>query len=398
MAEEIEKTAAPDSVGETARPVGASTEAAKGEESSPSIAALTAFLRGPRAIPSLSVVAILLLASIAFLYFARGFFLPVVLALMLHFLLKPLVRGLKRVRIAEPVGAAVVLAILLFTLWQGVSRLSQPAAEWLSRLPETVGQLDLKVRDVERRIEKMYRTFRQQRRTEDEPTTAPAERPPPPAPKLQIQTNLAESALIYTTSFLTGLLETLVLLYFLLASGDLFLTKLARVMPTTQDKEEALSIVHEVQHNISRFLFTITFINVGVALVVTALLYFAGMPNPLLWGVLAGLLNFIPYFGPFTVVAILTLVGVTTAESTGEGLLPPLLYLSVHALESNFITPMVLGRRLTLNPVVIFVSLIFWTWLWGIPGALLAVPLLMTLKIICDHFRPLAPVGEFLSQ
>jgi predicted PurR-regulated permease PerM len=97
-------------------------------------------------------------------------------------------------------------------------------------------------------------------------------------------------------------------------------------------------------------------------------------------------------------VAILALVGVTTGESAGEGLLPPLLYLGVHALESNFITPMVLGRRLTLNPVVIFVSLIFWTWLWGIPGALLAVPLLMTLKIICDHFPPLAPVAEFLSQ
>jgi predicted PurR-regulated permease PerM len=117
-----------------------------------------------------------------------------------------------------------------------------------------------------------------------------------------------------------------------------------------------------------------------------------------LWGALAGLLNFIPYFGPFTVVIVLTLVGVSTGESVGEGLLPPLIYLGVHALEANFITPMILGRRLTLNPVVIFTSLIFWTWLWGIAGALLAVPLLMTLKIICDHFKPMAPVGEFLSQ
>jgi predicted PurR-regulated permease PerM len=229
---------------------------------------------------------------------------------------------------------------------------------------------------------------------EEPPDKRPAER----TPKLQIQTNLAESALSFTTSFLGGVLETLVLLYFLLASGDLFLRKLARVMPTSRDKEEATAIVHEVQHNISRFLFTITCINVCVATLVSGIFYVVGMDNPLLWGALAGLLNFIPYFGPFTVVIVLTLVGVSTGESVGEGLLPPLIYLGVHALEANFITPMILGRRLTLNPVVIFTSLIFWTWLWGIAGALLAVPLLMTLKIICDHFKPMAPVGEFLSQ
>jgi predicted PurR-regulated permease PerM len=396
MAEQVEKIMAPAGTVETAPPPAESVP--KEESARSDITALTGFLRGPRAIPSLSVVGIFLLACVAFLYFARGFFLPVVLALMLHFLLKPLVRGLTRLRITEPIGAAVVLAAVLFIIGQAASSLSQPAAEWLSRLPSTVSQMELKVRDVERRIERLYRIYRPPRPGAERPEEVPPDKPTGGGPKLQIQTNLAESALSYTTSFLTGLLETIVLLYFFLASGDLFLNKLAKVMPTTQEKEEALSIVHEVQHNISRFLFTITFINVCVALVVTVLLYFVEMPNPLLWGVLAGLLNFIPYFGPFTVVIILTLVGVTTAESVGEGLLPPLLYLGVHALESNFITPMVLGRRLTLNPVVIFTSLIFWTWLWGIPGALLAVPLLMTFKIVCDHFRPLAPVGEFLSQ
>jgi len=396
MPEQVEKIEAALSPAESAEPQG---DVAQRETTARrDITALTAFLRGPRAIPSLSVVGIFVLACILFLYFARGFFLPVVLALMLHFLLKPLVRGLARLKITEPIGAAVVLAVVLFVIGQVASSLSQPAAEWLSRVPATAGQMERKIRDLERRVLEIYRPDKTTPSPPAPATGTPGEPRPDKRPNVNIQTNLAESALSYTTSFLGGLLETVVLLYFLLASGDLFLHKLARIMPTSRDKEQALAIVHEVQHNISRFLFTISFINVCVAVVVSGLLYFADMPNPLLWGVLAGLLNFIPYFGPFTVVIILTLVGVTTAESAGEGLLPPLIYLGVHALESNFITPMVLGRRLTLNPVVIFISLIWWTWLWGIPGALLAVPLLMTLKIICDHFEPLAPIGEFLSQ
>ena len=396
MAEQVEKIEAPLTSAQPAEPLDGMVAAEA--PARPDITALTAFLRGPRAIPSLSVVGIFVLACILFLYFARGFFLPVVLALMLHFLLKPLVRGLARLKLAEPIGAALVLAVVLFAIGQAASSLSQPAAEWLSRVPASASQMERKIRQLERRMLEIYRPDKSAR----SPAEPAADTPPAPGPdkrpNVNIQTNLAESALSYTTSFLGGLLETVVLLYFLLASGDLFLHKLARIMPTSRDKEQALAIVHEVQHNISRFLFTISFINVCVAGVVSGLLYFAQMPNPVLWGVLAGLLNFIPYFGPFTVVIILTLVGVTTADSAGEGLLPPLIYLGVHALESNFITPMVLGRRLTLNPVVIFISLIFWTWLWGIPGALLAVPLLMTLKIICDHFEPLAPIGEFLSQ
>ena len=388
MAEQLENTEALAPPEESAKSQGRGQ--AREEATRPDITALVAFLRGPRAVPALTMVGIFVLGCIAFLYFARPFFLPVVLALMLHFLLKPVVRGLARWHITEPIGAAVVLALLLFAIGNGVSRLSGPAREWAAKAPTTLQHMAAK-------LERLVRG------PGDVPATEPpAPVTPPSTPdrgtRVQIQTGLAESALSYTTGFLGGTLETIVLLYFLLASGDLFIHKLARVLPTLHEQEEAKEIIHEVQHNVSRFLFTITMINVGVATVVTGALYFVEMPNPLLWGALAGLLNFIPYFGPFTVVIVLTLVGLTTYDSIGEGLLPPLIYLGVHALESNFITPMVLGRRLTLNPVVIFLSLIFWTWMWGIPGALLAVPLLMTLKIICDHFRPLAPVAEFLSQ
>ena len=121
-----------------------------------------------------------------------------------------------------------------------------------------------------------------------------------------------------------------------------------------------------------------------------------GVPNPAMWGVLAALLNYIPYFGPFAGVLVLGVMGLLTFDTVPKGLLPPIWYLALHLLEANFITPILLGRRFVLNPVIIFISLIFWTWVWGVPGALLSVPILMTIKAICDRVPALAAVSEFL--
>jgi predicted PurR-regulated permease PerM len=170
-----------------------------------------------------------------------------------------------------------------------------------------------------------------------------------------------------------------------------------RVLPHQSEKQEAVAIVRDVQQNISRFLFTVTLINTAMGLLVALAMLLLGMPNPILWGVVAGVLNFVPYFGPFTVSVVLVLAGLLSFEPAGRALLPAMVYLAIHATESNLVTPAILGRRLTLSPLVIFVSLMFWTWVWGIAGALLAVPLLMALKIISDHVKPLGPIGELIS-
>jgi len=359
----------------------------------PDMTTLAALLRGPRTVLAVATVGTFFLGCIAFLYFARSFILPVVLALILNFLLKPVVRLLARIKLPEPAGAAIVLAVVLFAVGSGVSTLSGPARDWARKAPEGLRKVERKIRHV------LHPAGEAQA-----PTAAPNPREPTkptttePGTSLQIQTGVAESILSNTTTFLGGMVEILVLLYFFLASGDMLMNKVVKVLPTRQNKNQALQIVDEVQRNISAYLSIVTIINACLGLVVGTALYFLKVPNPLLWGVLAGLLNFIPYLGPFTITVVMALVGLLTYEAMGEALLPPLVYLGVHALESNFITPTVLGRRLTLNPVVIFVSLIFWTWLWGIPGALLAVPLLMTVKIVCDHVTPLAPISEFLSQ
>lgn len=169
----------------------------------------------------------------------------------------------------------------------------------------------------------------------------------------------------WTGTLLAGLGETLVLLYLLLASGDLFLQKLVHVMPTLRDKKRAVEISHEIQQNISNYLFSVSLINLGLGMVVSGGLYFMCVPNAAMWGMFVALLNFVPYFGPVAGIVLLAAVGLLAFDTMWQGLLPPGWYLLLHLLEANLLTPVLLGRRFTLNPVVIFVSLIFWTWLWG---------------------------------
>ena len=195
-----------------------------------------------------------------------------------------------------------------------------------------------------------------------------------------------------------GGIETLVLVYLFLASGDLFLLKLVRVMPTMSDKKRVIAISHEIQKNISHYLLSVSIINVSLGVVVGGGLYFMGLPNAVVWGLLVAALNFIPYFGPIVGVVLLVAAGLLTFDSLLLGLLPSSWYLLLHLFEANLITPVLLGRRFTLNPVVIFVSLIFWTWLWGVPGALLSVPILVSIKVICDRIPTLSSVSELLAN
>src|SRR6185436_20583899 len=159
-----------------------------------------------------------------------------------------------------------------------------------------------------------------------------------------------------------------------------------------------VEISHEIQQNISNYLFSVSSINIGLGMVTSVGLYLMGVPNAAMWGILAAVLNFVPYFGPVAGVIVLATVGLLTFDTLGRGLLPPAWYLLLHLVEANLVTPVLLGRRFTLNPVVIFVSLIFWTWLWGVPGALLSVPILVSIKVVCDRVPAMTHVSELLSR
>lgn len=364
------------------------------ERPRPDIRRLVEFLAGPIDVRSLALTGIFVLLLFYTIYFARAFLLPIVLAILLNFLLSPAVRGLRRLRIPEKLGAAIVLLSLLAVVVYGGYRLSGPASQWLDKAPRGLQRVERRIRDIQRPVEEVRQAAEQVE--EQVGRLAGRDRR---TQQVELRGDgLTGAILSRTQAFLGGAIVMVVLLYFLLASGDLFLRKLVRVLPRLSDKKRAIEIARETERHVSRYLSTVTLINVGLGIVVAGAMALVGMPNPVLWGVLAGLLNYIPYLGPIATAAILTLVSVLSFDGIGRALVAPAVYSAINFIEGTFVTPTVLGRRLTLNPVVVFLGLIFWGWLWGIPGALLAVPIIATFKIFCDHIEPLSPIGEFLGR
>jgi len=208
---------------------------------------------------------------------------------------------------------------------------------------------------------------------------------------------LTETFLSQTPEFIASSVVMIILLYFLLAYDGVFLAKITKSIPRLTDKKRAVSIVREIEMQISKYLLTITLINLGLGTAVGVAVSLFGLPNPILWGALVATLNFVPYLGALTGVICMTLAAILSFDSLGYAMVFPASYLILAAIEGNFITPMILGRSLTLNPVVILIALTFWGWMWGIAGMILAVPILATFKIFCDHIEPMAPIAEFMS-
>jgi predicted PurR-regulated permease PerM len=197
--------------------------------------------------------------------------------------------------------------------------------------------------------------------------------------------------------FSLSAVATLTLLYFLLASKDMFLRKLIAATPRLLDKQRALVISQQIEAELSTYLFTVTAINTALGGAVALAMYGLGVPNPILWGVMVGALNFIPYLGDIVSVIALTVVGLLTFDSLWYSLSVPAVFYVLTAIEGYLVTPLILGRRLSLNPVVIVLSVLFWGWMWGVSGALLAVPILVVLKTVADHVASQKVVAEFLS-
>jgi predicted PurR-regulated permease PerM len=362
------------------------------ERPRPNLKKLREAMQGPFGVRSLSLTGLFVLAALYTLYFASAFFLPIVLAFLLSFLLSPVVRAMNKLRIPNGLGAALVIFALLGSLGLAVYELAEPAYEWAEKAPRQLRRLERRLAEFKRPVQTMSKATQQ---VEKITQVGTGEQPN----KVEVQTeSLAERVFSQATDITAGGMVMFILLFFLLASGDLFLRKLIRVLPSLSDKKRAVEIARQIERDISAYLSTITVINVALGLAVWGIMAWIGIPNPLLWGVLAFVTNYIPYLGAIIMIAVLAMVGFLTFDDTTRSLLAPGAFVGLNLLESYLITPMVLGRRLTVNPVVVFLGLTFWGWLWGITGALIAVPIMVVLKIICDHSEPLRSIGEFMGD
>lgn len=345
---------------------------------------------------SAALSGLLILMILAALYLARDLILPVVMAVILSLVFLPLVRALKKIFIPAPLGAGIIVLALLTTLVGGTYRLAEPASNWLSQAPQGLREIELKLLRVSGAVKEAASASAQVEDMTKQIAGGSGDGEPTQEVVVKEPT-LASTVVDYIRSFAVVAVSTLVLLYFLLASEDIFLRKTIAASTRFSDKKRAVDIAQQVEAEVSTYLLTVTMINIGLGCVVALLMYLIGVPNPLLWGVVAGVLNFIPYLGDIATIIILLIVGLLTFDELWQSALVPGAFYLVTAMEGYLITPLIVGRRMNLNPVIIVLSVLMWGWMWGIPGALLAVPILIAVKTWCDRVQSLQVFGEFLG-
>jgi predicted PurR-regulated permease PerM len=334
---------------------------------------------------------LLALAVLAAVYVASSIILPVVLAFVLQLILQPAVRLLERVGLPRAVGALLAILLVVGALGGFVAALSVPAATWAEKLPEGIPRLETHMIVLKRPIEALQKAIQQAEHVADTPGKKD--------PTVSVRPDLGLTGVLFagTRAVLDGLFTTVLVLYFLLVAGEIFLRRIVEILPNFADKRQAVDISQQIEADISAYLVTITVMNAGVGIATAVAMHLCGLGDPLLWGTAAFLLNYVPILGPLFGTVIFLLAGMLSFDSFWWALLPPALYFGIHLAEGETLTPMLLARRFTLNPVLVILSLVFWFWMWGVPGAILAVPMLAILKIVSDRVRPLKALGHVLE-
>jgi predicted PurR-regulated permease PerM len=358
---------------------------------------------------------LLAIAIVFLLQQAQPLLLPMASAVVLTFVLAPAVRWLRRRGLPEYVGAAVLVVTLLGGTTLVGSALIEPAAQWWERAPSAIARLLDRFDELRRSVPLLAPPPPP---AASEAASAPStprarqSRPrgidihvadPPPPPRDPLKERIASEGLALTGAVLgralsvgLSLAATVILLYFLLASEHWMLVRTVEAIPRRRTRALVLCGVRAAQREIATFIASLAVINLGVGLCTTLAMAWIGLPNPVLWGTVAGVLNFIPYLGPLMIVGLLLLAGLI---SFGPDLMlaPALAFLLIHAIESNLVSPWFVGRRLALSPLSVFLSVMFWGWLWGIAGALIAVPLLVGIRSVCKRNRRLRLVAIYLE-
>ena len=366
------------------------------------------------------LVGIFLLISIAALAYARMFLMPVVLAILLALVFAPLRRFLERIGFASPAAAATILFGFILGISVIVASVAVPASEWIKDAPQILRKVEWKFQDLRPTADRLREIENQindivspdappatgeTARAEDLPENATQDASGSEGENATIV--VAEpkgefqglgSTLALAPPVIAQLVFTLLLLFFLLGSGDMFLEKVVQAAPTKTEKRRVVEVVFDIERKLSRYLFTITLINAALGASIGIAMWLLGMPNPLLFAVIGFLFNFAPYIGALAGTGIAMAVGIVSLDTLWAGVGAGAIYFALTSIEGQLVTPWFVGRNLRLNTVVVFVSVMFWAWLWSAVGILVATPLLVALRVLCDHIPSLAPIGAMLSE
>jgi len=332
-----------------------------------------------------------LLAGLAAAYAASEILLPLMFAITLKLLLQPGMRLLERLKLPRIIAALLIIFTLLGGIVMLVAAISAPAGDWAGRLPEGLSKLQQRLSFFRGPVDAMLKMIQQIDGLGA--GGAPAQRSP-----LLSGSALFASVFSGARGFASALFTTILFLYFLLLSGDIFLRRLVEILPRFSAKRQAVDISLQIEDDISAYLSTITVMNLLVGLATAATMQVTGVGDPILWGVVAFLLNFAPIIGPIIAFFVFLLAGLLTIDNEWGAFAPAASYLVIHLIEGETLTPMLLAKRFTINPLLVVLSLVFWSWMWGMPGAILSAPMLAILKIVCDRVRPFAALGHILEN
>jgi predicted PurR-regulated permease PerM len=339
----------------------------------------------PSDLKTVLLAGLFLFAALTAAYVAAEVILPIVLAMVLTLLLQPGMRLLTRLHFPRSLSALVLILASLTAILALGAVVAGPAKTWAARLPDGVPIIEEKLRFLSQPIQTASEFLQKADRMGQQGSSGNG------------GLGITESLFRGTQHFASGLFETILVLFFFLVSGDTFLRRLVEILPRFKDKRQAVDLSQQIEDNISAYLVTITLMNAAVGLATALVMWACGVGDPVLWGVVAFFLNYLPIMGPLLGVVLFVFVGLLETPTLWQSLVPAGLYFLIHVLEGETITPMLLARRFTLNPVLVIISLIFWFWMWGVPGAILSVPMLAITKIICDGVKPLNAIGHFLE-
>ncbi|TXL68540.1 AI-2E family transporter [Zeimonas arvi] len=340
----------------------------------------------------LSLTILAIVAGGVALSAAQGLLFPIVLAILLALLLTPAVDLTDRLRLPRWLGALLVMVALIGVLVTAATQLAAPAERWLNPKSPEWRKLEFRIREVKKPLDTI-------KDAQERMADIAEDKPGKPKPKeVVVERRDIFKALDDAKPLLVGALSTVVLLYFLLSTGDLFLRKLIRILPRLTDKKKAVGIARTIQVEIGRYFMTIASINLGLGVVTAGLMALLGMPSAVFWGALVAALNFIPYAGPGMSLVLLTAGAFVSLDSWPAILAVPISFFALVLLEGQFLQPILVGRRLRLNVVVTFLAVLVWGWLWGLAGVVVAIPILVVLKICADHVERMSALGEFLSH
>ena len=323
----------------------------------------------------IAIVAILLLYTCAI---AEAVVVPVLIAMLFGLMLAPPVRLLERWRVPRALSSLLLVLLAIAVIGGAITALASPARAWIGRMPTALVHIQTVVKDLRRPFQMATEATRELGKITQMDESAPVR-------VVDTGPSPFAAALTAAPAVIGGIVITIVLTFLFLLHGDELLRKFVTLAPHLRAKRDLVEATRTAQSEISMYVITVTLINAGLGLATAAALWLLDVHDPLLWGGIAALLNYAPFIGPMATAVALAVVGFSEAATPALALAPPAAFLGLHLLEGQLLTPHLVGRRLALDPVMVFIAMLVLGWMWGVAGFLLAVPLLTCAKIIAER-------------